>query len=425
MPATKQIFALVDCNSFYASCEKVFKPSLEGRPVIVLSNNDGCVIARTPEAKALGIAGFEPVFKYREIIDKNNVAVFSANFTLYGDLSSRVMATLRRFTPEMEIYSIDEAFLSLSGMNIDREAYCRNIRAVVGQWTGIPVSIGIGPTKTLAKLANRFAKKNGAWNGVFDITDHPRTGELLSLTKVEDLWGVGRQYSKFLNRHGVVNALQLRDAGDGWIKEHLTVTGLRTVEELRGHPCIEGSGTPPPKQCIMTSRSFGRDVHDKEELGQAAAEFTSMCAEKLRKQRSKASLLTVFIASNSFRDEPQYSNSITLGLPQPTDYTPRLLGLAARGLKSIFKPGYSYKRAGVLLAGIVPGDTVQLDLLASCRESPGEYSLMRAVDAVNARMGRGALKYAAAGTERPWEMNQKKLSPRFSTSWNDVPVVLA
>jgi len=425
MPVMKQIFALVDCNSFYASCEKVFKPSLEGRPVIVLSNNDGCVIARTAEAKALGISGFEPVFKYRDIIDKNNVAVFSANFTLYGDLSSRVMATLRQFTPEMEIYSIDEAFLSLSGMNIAREKYCRNIRNVVKQWTGIPVSIGIGPTKTLAKLANRFAKKDPALDGVLEITGSQSAGELLSLTRVEDIWGVGRKHSKFLNRHGIQNALQLSQADDNWVRKHMTVTGLRTVEELRGNPCIQGDEAPPPKQCIMTSRSFGRDIHAKEELEQAAAEFTAMCAEKLRKQRSKASLLTVFIASNSFRDEPQYSNSVTLSLPEPTDYTPRLLELARRGLKSIFKPGYSYKRAGVLLSGIGPGDAVQLDLLASCRESPGEYRIMRAVDAVNARTGRGALKYAAAGIDRPWKMNQRKLSPRYTTNWPDVPVVWA
>lgn len=425
MPAMKQVFALVDCNSFYASCEKVFKPSLEGRPVIVLSNNDGCVIARTPEAKALGISGFEPAFKYREIIDKNNVAVFSANFTLYGDLSSRVMATLRRFSPEMEIYSIDEAFLSLTGMNIDREAYGRNIRHVVKQWTGIPVSIGIGPTKTLAKLANRFAKKYAGFGGVLDVTGHPRMDELLAKTKVEDIWGVGRRYSKFLNRHGIQNALQLSKADDNWVRKHMTVMGLRTVEELRGNPCIEGQEAPPPKQCIMTSRSFGRDVHAKEELGQAAAEFTAMCAEKLRKQGSKASLLTVFIASNSFRDEPQYSNSITLGLPEATDYTPRLLELAGQGLKSIFKTGYSYKRAGVLLSGIGPRDTVQLDLLQACRESPGEYRIMQAVDAVNARLGRDTVKYAAAGMDRPWKMNQKKLSPRYTTTWADVPVVRA
>jgi DNA polymerase V len=425
MPVIKQIFALADCNSFYTSCEKVFKPSLDGRPVIVLSNNDGCVIARTAEAKALGISGFEPVFKYREIIDKNNVAVFSANFTLYGDLSSRVMATLRQFTPEMEIYSIDEAFLSLSGMNIDREKYCRNIRNVVKQWTGIPVSIGIGPTKTLAKLANRFAKKDPALDGVMDLTDHSRLDGFLEKTEVKDIWGVGRKHSKFLNRHGIQNALQLSQADDNWVRKHLTVTGLRTVEELRGHPCIQGDEAPPPKQCIMTSRSFGRDIHAKEDLEQAAAEFTAMCAEKLRKQRSKASLLTLFIASNSFRDEPQYSNSVTLSLSEPTDYTPRLLELTRRGLKSIFKPGYSYKRAGVMLSGIGPGNTVQLDLLGSCRESPGEYRIMQAVDAVNARTGRGSLKYAAAGTDRPWRMNQGKLSPRYTTNWPDVPVVRA
>jgi DNA polymerase V len=419
----RKIFALVDCNSFYASCEKVFNPSLEGRPVIVLSNNDGCVIARTNEAKALGIAGFEPVFKYQEIIDRHNVAVFSANFTLYGDLSSRVMATLRQFTPNVEIYSIDEAFLSLTGMNINREAYCRNIRAVMKQWIGIPVSVGIGPTKTLAKLAHQIAKKDP--NGVLDITDHPKAEELLAGVQVKDIWGVGRQYSKLLNRHGIMNALQLRNANDEWVRRHMSVAGMRTVAELRGNPCIEDQETPPPKKCIMTSRSFGRDVHVREELEQAVAEFTTMCAEKLRKQKSKASMLMVFIGSNSFRDEPQYSNSITLGLPEATDYTPRLLELAHKGLKSIFKPGYSYKRAGVMLSGIGPRDIVQLDLLASAREKTGEQDIMRAVDAINARLGRGALKYAAAGIDRPWRMRQMKLSPRFTTRWADLPIVKA
>ncbi len=421
----RKIFALADCNSFYASCERVFNPSLEGRPVIVLSNNDGCVIARTNEAKALGIAGFEPVFKYQQIIDQHNVAVFSANFALYGDLSSRVMATLRQFTPEMEIYSIDEAFLSLASMNIDRTAYCRKIKATVSQWTGIPVSIGIGPTKTLAKLANRLAKKDPGLGGVLDITDNPQIDQLLAQTKVEDIWGVGRRYTALLSRHGIQTALQLRNANDDWIRSHMTVVGLRMVEELRGNPCIDGQETPPPKKCIMTSRSFGRDVHVKEELEQAVAEFTTMCAEKLRKQKSKASLLTVFIGSNCFRDEPQYSNSITLGLPEPTDYTPRLLELAHRGLKNIFKPGYSYKRAGVLLAGIGPRDITQLDMLEPGQEKSGETGLMRAVDSINSRMGRGTLKYAAAGINRPWKMRQMMLSPRFTTSWEDLPVAKA
>jgi DNA polymerase V len=421
----RKIFALVDCNSFYASCEKVFKPGLEGRPVIVLSNNDGCVIARTPEAKSLGIAGFEPFFKYQEIIRKHQVAVFSANFALYGDISNRVMGILRRFSPEMEVYSIDEAFISLTGMDVAREAYCRNIRTVIRQWVGIPVSIGIGPTRTLAKLAQHLAKQDQSLNGVFDITDHPQTEELLARTGVEEVWGVGRRYAAMLRGRGIHNALQLRDADDRWVRRHMSVTGLRTVEELRGRCCADAQVMPAPKQAIMTSRSFGQDLHGKEELSQAVAEFTGMCAEKLRRQRSKASMLMVFISTNSFRAGPQYGNSISLGLPEPTDYTPRLLKLAHSGLERIFKPGYSYKRAGVLLSGIGPGDRVQLDLLSSRPERPGEGEIMKAVDAINFRLGRGTVRYAASGAGRPWRMRQLKLSPRYTTRWEDLPVARA
>ncbi len=280
---------------------------------------------------------------------------------------------------------------------------------------GIPVSIGIGPSKTLAKLANKLAKKDPAYGGVFDITNHPQLEILLENTAVGDLWGVGRRYAEFLNRRGIANALQLREADDKWIKKHMTVVGLRMVEELRGNPCITNVENPPAKKNILTSRSFGQDIHTREELGQAIAEFTSLCAEKLRKQRSNAALLTVFIETNSFRDEPQYSNAITRGLTEPTDYTPKLLKLARESLDQIFKAGFSYKRAGVMLSEIGPRDSVQLDMLEPNQAKPGEKDIMRAIDGINARLGRNTVKYAGAGVGRPWKMRQLKLSPRFAT----------
>ena len=421
----KPLFALADCNSFYASCERVFNPSLAKRPVIVLSNNDGCVIARTAEAKALGIVGFEPFFKYQHLVAKHDVAVYSANFTLYGDLSNRVMSVLRGFAPQTEVYSIDEAFLILTGMAVEPDAYCRGIRDTVKQWTGLPVSIGVGPTKTLAKLANRIAKKHPEHEGVFDITGRSDRDALLAAIDVQDVWGVGHRYARFLKARGVATALALRDLPDAFVKKHMTVMGLRTVEELRGHPCIAVEETRQPKQSILTSRSFGRDIGTLPELKEAVAEFASMSAEKLRAQRSVAAFVTVFLETNSFREGPQYSNTTTIGIPEPTGYTPALLAAAHECLGRIFKPGYPYKRSGVLLSGLVPAAGVQRDCFAAEDGPAYAGALMTAMDGVNARWGRGALTYAAAGVDRPWRMNQKKLSPRYTTQWSDLPVAKA
>lgn len=420
-----QVFALADCNSFYASCERVFDPSLAGRPVIVLSNNDGCVIARTAEAKALGIVGFEPAFKYQAIIERHDVAVFSANFTLYGDLSSRVMSVLRSFAPRTEVYSIDEAFLTLTGLPEAPDPYCRRIRGTVKQWTGLPLSIGIGPTKTLAKLANRIAKQHAEHEGVFDLSGRPDLDALLDSVDVQDVWGVGRRYGRFLRARGVDTARKLRDLPDQYVKKHMTVVGLRTVEELRGNPCIAVEETRRPKQAILTSRSFGRDLQTAAELRQAAAEFASMSAEKLRAQRSAAAFVTVFVETNSFREGPQYSNTATIGLPEPSDYTPRLIAAAREGLARIFRPGYPYKRCGVLLSGLVPAAAAQRDCFAAEERPAYGGALMRALDGLNARWGRGTLTYAAAGVARPWRMRQLRLSPRYTTQWDDLPVAKA
>ena len=352
-----RVYALVDCNNFYASCERVFRPDLRGKPIVVLSNNDGNIIARSKEAKALGIAMGEPYFKAKPLLKKYNVQVFSSNYTLYGDMSRRVMDVLQQVEPDLEIYSIDEAFISLPGGKcFNRIRRGRYIRAVVQQYTGIPVSIGFASTKTLAKLANRIAKKESLHKGVFDLTDHDDIDKLLATIKVEDIWGIGRQHTKKLNTQKIVTARDLKYADDGWIRKHLTVTGLRTVWELRGIPCVSLDKAPAPKKGIITSKSFGRPVTSIKELSEAVTTYISRAAEKLRSQHSIASSVSVFIATNRFKPEkPQYSNSLMLSLPGPTSSTPILIRQALRCLRKIYKPGYEYKKAGVMLTEIIPG----------------------------------------------------------------------
>lgn len=419
----RSIFALVDCNSFYASCEQVFDPRLRGRPVVVLSNNDGCVIARSAEAKAVGIRMAEPFFEQQDLILKHDVQVFSANFTLYGDMSNRVMEVLRQFSPGMEVYSIDEAFLDLSGFQGNLEDYGRKIKSTVYRWTGIPVSIGIGPTKTLSKVANRIAKKDKAAKGVFDITDHPDIDRLLESVDVGDVWGIGRRYARLLGARGVMNARQLRDLPDKFVRQRMTVMGLRTVTELRGEPCIELDQVVRDKKNLLSSRSFGKPLREKAEMEQAVAEYASMSAEKLRRQRSMASAVSVFIETDTFRDEPQYRNFATTGLAVPSAYTPDIIRAAHRSLDRIFRPGYAYKKAGVMLSEVVPDSRVQLDAFAYDGGIQLKQSVMRAMDSINTRMGRNKVFYAAQGVEKTWGMRQKRLSKRVTTRWDEIPTV--
>ncbi|MDQ1266391.1 MAG: Y-family polymerase, partial [Bacteroidota bacterium] len=295
----KTPIALVDCNNFYASCERVFNPKLYGKPIVVLSNNDGIIVARSDEAKALGIKMGEPLFKIQDLVRRHNIQVFSSNYTLYGDMSCRVMRVLEQYSQDVEIYSIDEAFLSLWGMERnDLTEYCRNIRNIVRQWTGITVSVGIAETKTLAKLANRIAKKNPKFGGVLNLIGDPNIEEYLKITLVEDIWGVGRQYTKFLNNHGIKTAYDFVNSNDKWIKKNMTVMGLRTCFELRGIPCIKLEYAVPAKKAIVCSRSFGKPVIEKQELHEAVSLFTTRAAEKMRRQNSAASLLTVFLRTN-------------------------------------------------------------------------------------------------------------------------------
>jgi DNA polymerase V len=423
----KDIFALVDCKNFYVSCERVFDPRLAGKPVVVLSNNDGCVIARSSEAKALGIAMGMQAFQCKDLIKQYGVAVYSSNYALYGDMSQRVMGTLAQFTPDIEIYSIDEAFLSLTGFNaLDLTAYARHIATTVRQWTGIPITIGIGPTKTLAKVAHKIAKRNPEFEGVFDITSHPRLDEVLDSVAVADVWGVGGQYAKLLNRNGISTALGLKHASDRWVKEHMKVTGLRTVLELRGESCIRLEQVAAPKKGIVSSRSFGKPVTTLAKLREAVAAYVTRAAEKLRAQKSAASWIHVFLATNPFNDEPQYSNFFTARLPVPTGRTPELIHAARQNLEKIFKPGFAYKRAAVMLTGIVRDNQIQTNLfMPYYYDNDRRNKLMKIVDELNARFGSDTVRYAAAGIEQPWKMRPARRSDRFTTRWQELPVAKA
>ncbi|MFC1670056.1 Y-family DNA polymerase [Spirochaetota bacterium] len=421
----RKIFALVDCNNFYVSCERVFDPSLRKRPVVVLSNNDGNVVALSNEAKELGIPFGSPFFKVKPLIEKHKIAFFSSNYTLYGDMSHRVMDILADFSPKMEIYSIDEAFLSLGRIRLDPTEYGREIRSRVKKWTGIPVSVGIGPSKTAAKTASRIVKKNPSYNGVFDITDHPRIDDILGSISVRDIWGVGPQYGKLLNKNGIYTALQLRDAPDKWIKKNMTIMGLRTVHELRGISCIPFDEMPPPKKGIANSRSFGKPVETYGEMREAVASYVSKASEKLRSQRGVARFITVFITTNRFKNEPQYSNGASYELPVPTSHTPTLTHYASKLLKEIYKRGYRYKKAGVILTEIISGDEVQLNLFAPYNNLVRDQSLMYAIDVINRRMGPKTVHFAAEGIRKDWHMKRSFLSRRYTTNWKEIPVVKA
>ena len=420
------VFALVDCNNFYVSCERVFDPKLDGKPVIVLSNNDGIVVARSNEAKALGIAMGVPAFQVRSLIRAHDVQVFSSNYALYGDLSRRVMDTLAQFSPQVEVYSIDEAFLSLSGFaGRNLTEYGRAIRATVKRWTGIPVSVGIAETKTLAKIAGEVAKHRRDAGGVCDLTAWPDRGALLADIPVEDVWGVGPNWARLLMEHGVRTARDLREADEHWIRKRMGVTGARIVQELRGVSCLTVEDCPPPKQAVTVSRMFGRPITTLAEMREAVAAYTARAGEKLRQERLAATVLTVFLTTNPFKkDEPQYSNAVTISLPVATDATPELLRCALRGIERIYREGYCYNKAGVMLTALVPASQHQLDLFED-RDRTRSSRLMRVLDRINADMGAGTLRYAAEGYVKRWRTRFERRSPVNTTNWRDLPVVKA
>jgi len=414
------MFALVDCNNFYASCERVFDPRLENRPIVVLSNNDGCVIARSNEAKALGIAMGEPAFQKEKLYAKHNVAIFSSNFALYGDMSQRVMRTLAQHSAAMEIYSIDEAFLECGGLTADGlDRFGSQLRKTVKQWTGIPVSIGVAPTKTLAKVANHIAKRLPDNSGVCVLNKEETIEYCLKKLPVEKLWGVGRRYALFLRSWGINTAWDLRRMPEGWVKDNMTVVGLRLQKELKGEPCIPLENQPQKKKEICTSRSFGTMVMELDELQQAVSMYATRCAEKLRTQNSCTNLVEVFLHTNPFRpDLPQYKNVRFVRLPVASNSTLNVVQAALRGLQSIYRTGYQYKKAGVIVSGLVPSNTIQYNLFHPTDEDR-HTRLMTAMDKVNDREGRDVLRVAEQGFDRRWTLRQERLSPCYTTRWAD------
>lgn len=414
------MFGLIDCNNFYASCERVFNPLLNGRPVVVLSNNDGCVIARSAEAKALGIPMGEPAYKLKALIEANQVAVFSSNYVLYGDMSHRVMNTIAQFAPDMEIYSIDEAFLLFDGFdNINLKEHGEKIVRATTRNTGIPVSLGIAPTKTLAKLANRFAKKYKDYNGVCVIDTDEKREKALKLTAIGDVWGIGRQYAKKLEYYSIRTAWDFTQRSKSWVRHTMGVVGERTWLELKGTPCIEMDKTTT-KKSICTSRSFGERLTELSPISEAVSNFAASCAEKLRKQHSLASVIMVFIQTNpNATNLPQHCKQVVLQLPVPTNDTSELIRFALRGLKTIFAEGYQFKKAGVIVSELVPERPLQGDLFDT-RNRDKFNKVMTVMDSLNASYGKQKVKIAAQGFDRKWKLKNERLSPCYSTRLEDV-----
>jgi len=415
------MFALVDGNNFYVSCERVFNPSLEGKPVVVLSNNDGCIISRSNEAKALGLKMGEPVFKRKDFIAKNNVSVFSSNYTLYGDMSNRMMMTLKTFAPDIEVYSIDEAFLNLSGIQVDFNEYAHRIRNTIFKNTGLPVGVGFGQTKTLAKIANKIGKKQ---NGVF-IIDTPRIQDwALRNTAIEEVWGIGRQYAILLMKNNIKTAYDFTQLDTQWIRKNMTVVGQRIKEELAGVSCIPLETMAPAKKNIATTRAFGQKISDINLIAEAVANHAVRCAEKLRQQHSVANYLNVFIHTDPFSEHETYvSRNLTLTLPQASNSNQALIQAALQGLRQIYQPGLKYKKTGIIVSGITPDNFVQGNLFEGSDFRKKELTSL--TDHINQRYGRDKLKLAVQGSGKEWHLKQEKLSPRYTTRWTELLKVKA
>jgi DNA polymerase V len=407
-------FALVDCNNFFVSCVRVYEPQLRGRPVVVLSNNDGCMIARSNEAKALGLPMGAPAFKHRETIRRHGVVVKSSNFSLFSDLSERIYETLGRFSPEVEKYSIDESFLRLPEMvapaHIKREVY---------RYTRIPVSVGVAGTKTLAKAANSMAKLEPRYEGCLILPDGPTADPYLEGLEVRKVWGIGPSWSARLAELGIPNARALKYARDGLIRQKLNVVGLRVVHELRGMPCLDLEQVMPDRQQTICSRSFGTPLTTYESVREAVAAYTAIAARRLRDARQQASTLHVYLTTKHHGTGPHYTNSHAAMLPEPTAYTPLLVKYAGRAFDRIWRPGYAYRRAGVVFTGLSNSRFVQLDAFEGDRRRQ-ESALMRALDAINTKYGRDTVFLGSSGTEREWLSRSTEKSPCYTTQWTDL-----
>ena len=423
--------ALIDGNNFYVSCERVFQPELEGKPVVVLSNNDGCVVARSQEVRALGVAMGTPWFKLKDLVRQHGIIGKSSNYTLYADMSQRMHAVIGQFAPEQEIYSIDETFLDLTGFNRNLVEYGQQIRQRVRQWTGIPVCVGVGGTKTLAKLANHSAKKilvpemaDGVVN--FNQMSPGELNQLFGSIDVGEVWGVGRKNKERLYDIGIETVKDLRNSSVSHIKNEFNVVLARTVAELNGESCLALEEVAPPKQQIVSSRSFGQPVLLLEGLNEAVVSDASRAAEKLRKQHHVASVIQVFVQTNPFKpDEPQYNNGVTVKLAKQTNDTFLLASAALYGLKRIYKPGYAYKKAGVMLGSLCPENLVPVDLFTGFNEPETQRArtLMATLDEINTKMGRGTVRSAGEGIQKAWAMRSGNKSNAFTTDWEQLPVV--
>jgi DNA polymerase V len=420
------VFALIDCASFYVSCERVFQAALHSRPTVVLSNSDGCIVALSGEAKKLGLKRGQPFFKHQEIIRTHDVQVYSSNYSLYQEMSARVMKVLGQFSPKLEIYSIDEAWLELTELAIDDlTEFGRTIKARVLQYTGIPVRVAIASTKCLSKIACELMKDDQQYGEVLDLTGftNQQLDEALARVAIEDVWGIGPKYACFLRNYGVTTARDLRDADERWIRKYLTVVGARIQAELTGIACLQLEVKRPPRQQIICAKSFGREITSLAELEEAVSTYTARVAEKLREQDSLAGRLTVFVRTNAFDTESeQYANEFTIDLLHPTAFTPALIRQALAGLHAIYREGYRYKKAGVALSQITPLPVVQTDLFGevSLYEHYRQARLMAIVDAINHIFGRDTLVFAVQGIARDWRMRQSMLSQRFTTRWDEI-----
>lgn len=414
------MFALCDCNNFFVSCERVFAPSLNGCAVLVLSSNDGCVIARSNEAKALGIKMGQPFFQIKQLVQIHNIAIFSTNFVLYGDMSNRVMAILRESAPSIEVYSIDEAFMDFSGFKSeDLEHIGRELSRKVRRSTGIPVSIGIAPTKTLAKIASKLCKLYPKLQGACYMHRVEDIEKVLRNTPIEDVWGIGRKYSKMLQGVGIRTAYDFTERPSEWVRQKMSIVGLRTWSELRGVPCLDLETATPDKQQICTSRSFAVELTAFEDIHKAVTTFTVNCAEKLRKQKSICGEINVFIYTNRFRaDSPQHYENRVVRLDVPTDSSLELVNYATAAFDKIFTNGYGYKKAGVILSRISPKCGQQASLFDTIDRDKHDR-LMKTVDAVNQSQGRGSVLIASQGFDI-LKMNRNHLSPNYTTSWSDI-----
>jgi len=418
------MFALVDCNNFYASCERVFQPHFRNTPIAILSNNDGCVIARSDEAKALGLPMGAPAFKYKQFFKENKVQVFSSNYPLYGDMSSRVMSIIRQFSPDVEVYSIDEAFLMLNTIKNDNlNKIGHEIRSRILQWTGLPTCVGIAPTKALSKVANKIARKfPKETGGTYVIDTEEKRIKALKWTPIKDVWGIGSQLQKRLNLQNIQTAYDFTQLSDAWVKNNFSITEVNLKKDLEGVATLTLEDDHPVKKSIATTRSFENTYTDIKDIKERVATFANSCAEKLRKQNSNCNMLLVLLQGSRFEKNVQtYKNSITVVLPYSTNSSLTIVKHATDALEKLYKKGIKYKRAGVIVTGLVPSNNHQLDMFSN--ENPKHVPLMKAIDKLNTKYGDQKLKLANQDLEKTWKMRQEHLSKQYTTHFSEILVI--